>query len=145
VVLVSRRNVFSNTGTKRQNRPRSPPNGADDKSVMHLLCTRGQYFLQVKSVSVRCRRRLQQIYAACVCWPQKQRCVSLPIAVRRSSANPPPWEAESSLPSRPLPEGLALLVSTQTAAVSLHTICNHLTPLIFLTLVKTRGTPTTPR
>lgn len=83
--------------------------------------------------SVWCRRRLQQTYAACVCWPQKQRCVLLPIAVRHSSTRPPPWEAEPSLPARPLLEGLALLLSTQSG-VSLHTIWNRLLLRLSLTL-----------
>ena len=87
--------------------------------------------------SVWCRRRLQQTYAACVCWPQKQRCVLLPIAVRHSSTRPPPWEAEPSLPARPLPEGLALLLSTQSG-VSLHTICTRLLLLLFLTVASLR-------
>ena len=58
----------------------------------------------------------------------------LSIAVRHWSARPPPWEAEPSLPARPLPEGLALLLSTQSG-VSLHTICNR---LLFMALTRPR-------
>lgn len=107
---------------------------ADDKRVVYgSPAYRWPVFFHKLKYSVWCRRRSQPTYAACVCWLQKQRCVLLPIAVRHSSTRPPPWEAEPSLPARPLPEGLALLLCTQSG-VSLHTICKRLPLLLFLTL-----------